>query len=112
MWPPKLIPRRAEPPSAVQASVSSQFTRRVWLGLPSGGRLALRGYSCANAIDTACHRNGQRGELFRLVSTPRADGKLKEGIKLKSGYNQPLVRAIRAASIRLAAPSLLIASDK
>jgi hypothetical protein len=43
-------------------------------------------------------------EVFCFASGPP--------LRFLSGYNQPLLLANRAASMRLAAPSLLIASDK
>jgi hypothetical protein len=47
-----------------------------------------------------------RPELRSVVEGPAVSQRSPKG------YSQPLLRARRAASIRLAAPSLLIASDK
>ena len=53
--------------------------------------------------------NVQRGGVLAFELTTLKGMDLRSRCKC---YNQPLLRARRAASMRLAAPSLLIASDK
>ena len=52
------------------------------------------------------------GEGVEMKRESRSDGTLRCGREPASRYNQPFVRAIRAASTRLAAPVFEIASDK
>src|SRR5258707_10155777 len=70
--------------------------------------VALDAVACAPLSEGKAHEIRQRHQVPQEIRGSVAEG---SAVSLQA-YSQPLLRARRAASMRLAAPSLLIASDK